>query len=58
MQALKLMSARVTTNILDQFSIPDLPIPQSNNVVAPAFVDLAINELDRQFTHEPIDPAA
>ncbi len=55
MQALKLMSDQDTTNILNQFSIPDLPIPQSNNVVAPAFVDLAINELDRQFTRERIE---
>ncbi len=41
--------------ILDQFSIPDLPIPESNNVVAPAFINLAINELDRQFTRERIE---
>jgi membrane peptidoglycan carboxypeptidase len=55
MQALKLMSDQDTTNILDQFSIPNLPVPQSNNVVAPAFVDLSINELDRQFTRERIE---
>ena len=55
MQALKSISDQDAANILDQFSIPDLPIPQSNNVVAPAFVDLAINELDRQFTRERIE---
>src|SRR5271157_1161265 len=55
MQALKLISGQDTTNILDQFSIPNLPIPQSNNAVAPAFVNLAINELDQQFTRERIE---
>jgi len=55
MQALQLISDQDTTKILDQFSIPDLPIPESKNAVAPAFVNLAINELDQQFTRERIE---
>jgi len=55
MQALHFISDQDTAKVLDQFSIPNLPIPESNNTVAPAFIDLAVNELDRQFTRERIE---
>ena len=55
LQALKMLSEQDATNVLDQFSIPDLPVAESNNSVAPAFINLAVNELDRQFTRERIE---
>jgi len=55
MQALKLISDQDATRILNPFSIPNLPIPASKNVVAPAFINLAINELNQQFTRERIE---
>ena len=55
MRTLKLVSDQDATNILGPFSIPDLPIPASKNVVAPAFINLAINELNQQFTSERIE---
>ncbi len=55
MQALKLISDQDAARILNPFSIPDLPIPASKDVVAPAFLNLAINELNQQFTSERIE---
>ncbi len=55
MRTLKLVSDQNATDILGQFLIPDLPIPASKNVVAPAFISLAINELNQQFTSERIE---
>ncbi|HEY9152472.1 MAG TPA: transglycosylase domain-containing protein [Anaerolineales bacterium] len=55
LQALKLLSDADTATILASFSIPNLPIPESKNTFAPAFINLAINELDRQFTRERIE---
>jgi membrane peptidoglycan carboxypeptidase len=55
MRTLKLVSDQDATNILGRFLIPDLPIPASKNVAAPAFINLAINELNRQFTRERIE---
>ena len=55
MRTLKLVSDQDATNILGRFLIPDLPIPASKNVAAPAFINLAINELNRQFTSERIE---
>ena len=55
MQALHMISDQDAAQILDSFSIPNLPIPASTDAVAPAFVNLAINELDKQFTRERIE---
>ena len=55
MQSLKMISGQDATTILHSFSIPNAPVSKSNNAVAPAFVGLAINELDRQFTSERIE---
>jgi membrane peptidoglycan carboxypeptidase len=55
MRTLHLISDRDAAKILDQFSIPSLPISESKNTAAPAFVNLAINELDQQFTRERIE---
>ena len=55
MQILKLISDQDATTVLNQFSVPDLPIPESKNAFAPAFINLAINELDQQFTRGQIE---
>ena len=55
MQILKLISDQDATTVLNRFSVPDLPIPESKNAFAPAFINLAINELDQQFTREQIE---
>ena len=55
MQALKMVSEQDAGTILNSFSIPRVPIPKPEDAIAPAFVNLAINELDRQFTRERIE---
>jgi membrane peptidoglycan carboxypeptidase len=55
MQALHMISDQDATQVLNQFSIPNLPIPESSNEFAPAFINLAVNELDQQFTRERIE---
>jgi len=55
MQTLHIISGAEAAQVLAQFSVPALPIPASRNVVAPAFINLAIHELERQFTRERIE---
>jgi len=55
MQAVKLISAQDAARILGQFSVPDLPMPAPKSAFAPAFINLAVNELDQQFTRERIE---
>jgi membrane peptidoglycan carboxypeptidase len=61
MQTLKMISDQDETNILNQFSIPQFPTSYSKSITnlqpptAPAFINLAVNELDQQFTRERIE---